>query len=137
MLLSDEELARLEGVEPFLREEARSALPADADYEVLAELHEHLQPGIRIRVPAGPDIAMEPRVPPYPLDLFVGLPLDELRDVANDEGAAREAALARFATTFAPRLQRAIAALTPHRIDLAAGVQSERGTLTVILEPVR
>ncbi|MBB5399307.1 hypothetical protein OKW50_001631 [Paraburkholderia youngii] len=137
MLLSDEELARLEGVEPFLREEARSALPADADYEVLAELHEHLQPGIRIRVPAGPDIAMEPRVPPYPLDLFVGLPLDELRDVANDEGAAREAALARFATTFAPRLQRAIAALTPYRIDLAAGVQSERGTLTVMLEPVR
>jgi hypothetical protein len=136
MLLSDEELARLEGVEPFLREEARSALPADADYEVLAELSEHLQPGLRIRVPGGPDIAMEPQTPPYPLDLFVGLPLDELRGIANHEGAARDAALARFATTFAPRLLRAIAALTPHQIDLEAGVQSEPGTLAVMLEPM-
>ncbi|SAL30833.1 hypothetical protein AWB74_01334 [Caballeronia arvi] len=34
MLLSDEELARLQFVAPFLRSEARSALEAEAGYEV-------------------------------------------------------------------------------------------------------
>lgn len=139
MLLSDEELARLEAVEPFLREAARSVLPADTDDEVLAELRDHLQPGLRIRAPAGTDLAMEPKepqTPPYPLDLFVGVPLDELRDIANSDGAARETALARFARTFAPRLLRAIATMTPHQIDLDAGVQSEPGTIAVMLEPL-
>lgn len=137
MLLSDEELARLEAAEPFLREEARSALPADGDYEIRAELREHLQPGLRIRVPSGPGDAAQSQTPPYPLDLFVGLPLDEMRAIAHSDGAVRDQAIARFGATFAPRLLRAIATLTPHEINLDAGVQSEPGTLAVILDAAR
>jgi hypothetical protein len=101
------------------------------------ELHDHLQPGLRLRAPTLPDTPADPETPPYRLDLFVGLPLDEMRDIANSEGAAQDAAIARLGATFSPRLLRAIATLTPHQINLNAGVQSDPGTLAVMLEPVR
>ena len=132
MLLSDEELARLDSAEPFLREEARRALPAGSDYEIIAELRDHLQPGLRIRAR---DVATDTQTPPYPLDLFVGLPLDEIRYIANSADAARDAAIVRLGAAFAARLRRAIAMFTPHQIDLDAGVQSSPGTLAVILDP--
>jgi hypothetical protein len=136
MLLSDEELARLQAAAPFLRSEARTALEAEADYEVTMELESHLQPGLRIRAPDSPQTSADPDAPPYPLDLFVGLPLSELRALSHSDDATREAELARFGARFSPRLLRAIATMTPHEIDLDAGVQSEAGTLAVMLEEV-
>jgi hypothetical protein len=134
MLLSDEELARLQSVAPFLRSEARSALEAEAGYEVTMELESHLQPGLRIRAPDSPRTNADAGAPPYPLDLFVGLPLSELRALSHADDATRETTLARFGARFSPRLLRAIATMTPHEIDLDAGVQSEAGTLSVMLE---
>jgi hypothetical protein len=133
MLLSEEELARLQDVAPFLQREAREALEFEADYDVTMELENHLQPGLRVRAPLsrtrGNSVA-----PPYPLDLFVGIPLDELHALAHDDQAQRDTAIARFGAQFSPRLLRAIARVTPHEIDLDAGVQSQAGTLSVMLE---
>jgi hypothetical protein len=134
MLLSDEELARLQSVAPFLQSEAREALEAEAQYEVTMELEAHLQPGLRIRTPASPETNADPDAPPYAIDLFVGLPLNELRALSHADDAAREAALARFGARFSPRLLRAIAKMTPNEINLDAGVQSEAGTLSVMLD---
>ncbi|WP_027800772.1 hypothetical protein [Paraburkholderia dilworthii] len=133
MLLSDEELARLEGVAPFLESEAKTSLNFAPDYEVTAELAAHLQPGLRIRAPESQAALSDPDAPPYPLNLFVGLPLDELRSLAHADDAAREAMIARFGASFAPRLLRAIETETPGAINLDAGVQSESGTLSVML----
>ncbi|SAL26417.1 hypothetical protein AWB70_01509 [Caballeronia cordobensis] len=134
MLLSDEELARLQSVAPFLRSEAHSALEAEASYEVTMELESHLQPGLRIRAPESARTSADADAPPYPLDLFVGLPLSELRALSHADDATREADIARFGARFSPRLLRAIATMTPHEIDLDAGVQSEAGTLSVMLD---
>lgn len=134
MLLTDEELARLDAIAPFLQSEAKTALDAEGDYEIEIELAEHLQPGLRVRAREPADAGAETDTPPYPLDLFVGLPLDELRTLSASEGAARETAIARFGATFSPRLLRAIAQMAPHEIDLQAGVQSEPGVLAVMLD---
>ncbi|CAB3676883.1 hypothetical protein [Paraburkholderia rhynchosiae] len=142
MLLSDGELARLDGVAPFLESEARTSLTFAPEYEVTAELQAHLQPGLRVRAPAvhaaarapDSDSNPDPDKPPYPLNLFVGLPLDELRNLAHADDMAREAMIARFGATFAPRLLRAIETGTPGAINLDAGVQNEPGTLSVMLE---
>ncbi|SAK78545.1 hypothetical protein [Caballeronia ptereochthonis] len=134
MLLSDEELARLQSVAPFLQSEARAALENEAQYEVTMELETHLQPGLRIRAPDSPETTADPDAPPYAIDLFVGLPLNELRALSHADDATREAALARFGAHFSPRLLRAIAKRMPHEIDLNAGVQSEASTLSVMLD---
>jgi hypothetical protein len=138
MLLTDEELARLDTIGPFLVAAAREALPFardDArDYEMTLELAEHLQPGLRIRAADMQPEAGDPDTPPYPLNLYVGLPLDELRALANAGDAERDRELARFGASFAARLDRAINTQTAHEIDLEAGVQSEAGTLAVELE---
>ncbi|MDR5816858.1 MULTISPECIES: hypothetical protein [unclassified Caballeronia] len=134
MLLSDEELARLQDVAPFLASEARGALEAEAPCQVTAELASHLQPGLRIRAPGSPTTDADPDAPPYPIDLFVGLPLSELRALSHADEATRNDALARFGAGFSPRLLRAIAKMAPHEIDLDAGVQNEAGTLSVMLD---
>ncbi|MDR5856604.1 hypothetical protein P9239_23250 [Caballeronia sp. LZ062] len=134
MLLTDEELARLETVAPFLQSEARTSLEFEAEYEITMELAEHLQPGLRVRAPVATGAAAAITAPPYPLDLFVGLPLNELRALAHADDRRREDAIALFGATFSPRLLRAIAKMTPNEIDLDAGVQSEAGTLAVMLE---
>ncbi|SAK46830.1 hypothetical protein AWB79_01175 [Caballeronia hypogeia] len=134
MLLSDEELARLQSVAPFLQSEARQALEAEADYEVTMELQAHLQPGLRVRASEPSHFIADRDAPPYPVDLFVGLPLNELRALSHADDATREAEIARFGARFSPRLLRAIAKMTPHEIDLDAGVQSEAGTMSVMLD---
>ncbi|MDR5796196.1 MULTISPECIES: hypothetical protein [unclassified Caballeronia] len=134
MLLSDNELARLQSVAPFLRNEAHAALELEANYEVTMELESHLQPGLRIRAPDSSRTTAASDAPPYALDLFVGLPLNELRALSHADDATREAEIARFGARFSPRLLRAIARMAPHEIDLDAGVQSEAGTLSVMLE---
>lgn len=134
MLLSDEELARLDGVAPFLESKAKTSLNFAPSYEVTAEFAAHLQPGLRIRAPA-PDAASEdPEAPPYPLNLFVGLPLDELRNLAYADDMAREAMIARFGASFTPRLLRAIEKETRGAINLDAGIQNDSGTLSVMLD---
>ncbi|WP_025600034.1 hypothetical protein [Burkholderia sp. WSM2230] len=136
MLLSDEELARLDGVAPFLESEAKTSLDFASNYEVTAEFQAHLQPGLRVRAPAS-DAARrdtgDTDTPPYPLNLFVGLPLDELRELANADDSAREALIARFGASFTPRLLRALETETPGAVNLDAGVQNESGTLSVML----
>ncbi|HEY2020862.1 hypothetical protein [Paraburkholderia sp.] len=134
MLLTEEELARLAAVAPFLESEAKSALGAQADYEIEMELAEHLQPGLRVRARVATDARADTDTPPYPLDLFVGLPIDELRALSASDGAARDRMIAHFGATFSPRLLRAIAEMLPHEVDLQAGVQSEAGVLAVMLE---
>jgi hypothetical protein len=134
MLLSDEEVARLQDVAPFLQSEAHTALEFEASYDVTMELENHLQPGLRIRAPQTSETSARADAPPYALDLFVGIPLSELRDLAHEDQAQRETAIARFGAHFSPRLLRAIATMTPHEIDLDAGVQSESGTLAVMLD---
>jgi hypothetical protein len=131
MLLSDEELARLEGVAPFLESEAKTSLNFAPDYEVTAEFAAHLQPGLRIR--AANQDSGDADAPPYPLNLFVGLPLDELRELIEAKDSARDAMIARFGASFTPRLLRAIETETPGAINLDAGVQNEAGTLSVML----
>jgi hypothetical protein len=147
MLLSDEELARLDGVAPFLESEAKTSLNFAPDYEVTAELQAHLQPGLRIRAPSSHaadhdarfsgDPSGDPDAPPYPLNLFVGLPLDEMRNLAHADDMARETMIARFGASFTPRLLRAIESETPGAINLDAGVQNEPGTLSVMLAALR
>jgi hypothetical protein len=136
MLLTDEELARLQTVAPFLLSEARTSLLSEAEYEFTMELAEHLQPGLRVRAPDLSVAPAEPDVPPYALDLFVGIPLAELRALAHADDKAGDAAIAQFGATFSPRLLRAIAKITPNETDLDAGVQSEAGTLSVTLDEI-
>jgi hypothetical protein len=56
--------------------------------------------------------------------------------LANANERERNDAIALFGATFSPRLLKAIAKMTPHEIDLDAGVQSEAGTLSVMLDEV-
>ncbi|WGS55241.1 hypothetical protein LFL96_35515 (plasmid) [Paraburkholderia sp. D15] len=134
MLLNDEELARLDGVAPFLESEAKTSLNFAPNYEVTAEFETHLQPGLRIRAPASDAASEDPEAPPYPLNLFVGLPLDELRNLAYADDMAREAMIGRFGASFTPRLLRAIEKETPGAINLDAGIQNDSGTLSVMLD---
>jgi hypothetical protein len=119
-------------VAPFLLSEAKTALACSAGFAFTMELGMHVQPGLRIRSPVSLDD--DPDTPPFPLDLFVGLPLGELRALANAGDTEREALVARFGATFAPRLLRSIQRLTPHSVNYEAGCQSERGTLAVLLD---
>jgi hypothetical protein len=134
MLLSDEEIARLQNVVPSLLSEASTALQLAPHYDFTMELETHLQPGLRLRAPDTPETDGDRDSPPYPLDLFVGVPLDELRALAKADDASRAERVAHFGASFAPRLLRAINTQTPHEIDLEAGVQSEAGTLAVMLD---
>lgn len=134
MLLTGEDLAKIGAVAPFLHAAARAALKFAPNIEVDMELEAHLQPGMRIKAVEKTPQPGNPDEPPYPLNLFVGLPLDELRALANTEGPARDEALARFQETFAQRLSRAISKQTPHEINLEASVQSETGPLAVALD---
>lgn len=136
MLLNDEEIARLQSIAPFLQSEAHEALEFEAKYVVTMELEAHLQPGLRIRPPRSGALPADANTPPYPLDLFVGVPLDELRALIDADDRVREERLAHFGATFSPRLLRAIATMTPHQVDLDAGVQSEAGSLSVMLDPL-
>jgi len=91
-MLNEEELAAVASIAPFLLSEAKTALASNARYTFTMELQTHLQPGLRIRSPESPDD--DPDSPPFPLDLFVGLPLAELRALASaeqtGEGAKRD-----------------------------------------------
>ena len=131
-MLNDKELARVESIAPFLLSEAKTALEGSAGFEFTMELEMHVQPGLRIRSPVNLDD--DPDSPPFPLDLFVGLPLAELRALANADDTERDALVARFGASFAPRLLRSIQHLVPHDVDYEAGCQSERGTIAVLLE---
>ncbi len=77
---------RLEGVAPFLESEAKTSLNFAPDYEVTAEFAAHLQPSLRIR--AANQDSGDADAPPYPLNLFVGLPLDELRELIEAKKTA-------------------------------------------------
>jgi hypothetical protein len=132
IMLNDEELARVESIAPFLLSEAKTALASNAHYTFTMELEMHVQPGLRIRSLVSLDD--DPDSPPFPLDLFVGLPLGELRALVNAGDTERDALVARFGATFAPRLLRSIQRLAPHDVNYEAGCQSERGTLAVLLE---
>ncbi|MCP3727496.1 hypothetical protein M3I53_30985 [Paraburkholderia sp. CNPSo 3272] len=134
MLLTAEEIARLDSVEPFLRSSARAALPPAMHYEVTSELAQHLQPGLRIRAPDTPARAGDPDTPPFPLNLFVALPLEELRALTDPDDTVRETTIARFGATFAGRLRRAIETQVAQEINFEAGVQSEAGTLAVTID---
>jgi hypothetical protein len=131
-MLNEEELAAVASIAPFLLSEAKTALDSNAGYTFTMELQTHLQPGLRIRSPVSLDD--DPDSPSFPLDLFVGLPLAELRALANADDTERDALVARFGASFAPRLLRAIQHLAPHDVDYEAGCQSERGTIAVLLE---
>jgi hypothetical protein len=72
IMLNDKELARVESIAPFLLSEAKTALEGSAGFEFTMELEMHVQPGLRIRSPVNLDD--DPDSPPFPLDLFVGLP---------------------------------------------------------------
>ena len=50
------------------------------------ELETHLQPGLRIRAP---DSSLD-STPPFPLNLFVGIPTGELRTLAHANPAQRD-----------------------------------------------
>ncbi|WP_309784736.1 MULTISPECIES: hypothetical protein [unclassified Caballeronia] len=131
-MLNDEELATVKSIAPFLLSEAKTALASNAQYTFTMELEAHVQPGLRIRSPVSP--GDDPDSPPFPLDLFVGLPVAELRALAHAGDTERDALVARFGARFAPRLLRSIQHLMPHDVDYEAGCQSERGTLAVLLE---
>ena len=132
MLLIDDEIARLESLAPFLLSEAKAALASNVGHAFTMELAEHVPPGLRIRAPDNPNDDRD--APLWPLDLFVGLPLVELRRLANATDGARERLIARFGATFVPRLSRAIRQLAPHDIHYEAGRQTEKETLTVLLD---
>jgi hypothetical protein len=131
-MLNDKELASVESIAPFLLSEAKTALEGSAGFEFTMELEMHVQPGLRIRSPVSLDD--DPDSPPFPLDLFVSLPIGELRALANAGVTEREALVARFGATFAPRLLRSIQHLAPHSVNYEAGCQSERGTIAVLLD---
>lgn len=131
-MLNDKELASVESIAPLLLSEAKTALEGSAGFEFTMELGTHVQPGLRIHSPVSLDD--DPDSPPFPLDLLVGLPLGELRALANAGVTEREALVARFGATFAPRLLRSIQHLAPHSVNYEAGCQSYRGTIAVLLD---
>ncbi|WP_322049967.1 hypothetical protein [Paraburkholderia bannensis] len=134
MLLTDDEIARIRAFEPFLLNEARAALHNAPRYDLSLELATDLEPGLRIRAPQG--IAPAPAEPPFPLNLYVALPADELRELTTLDDASRAAAIAHFGKTLVSRLRHAIQSQLAHEVDLYAGVQGESGTLTVTLGEV-
>jgi len=129
-MLDDQEISALQDVVPALLSEAKTSSPENADFVFTMELESHLLPGLRIRNPPSP----EDNPPPYALDLFVGIPIAELRTLAHANAEEREKLIARFGATFSPRLLRAVQHFDAHTINYEAGYQSEPGTTTVILE---
>ena len=129
-MLTVQEIALLQDVVPRLLAEAKTASPDNADFIFTMELETHLQPGLRIRAP---ESSIE-STPPFPLNLFVGIPIGELRALAHANSAQRDRLVAQFGATFSPRLLRAIHHFDAHKIDYEAGCQSEPSTSTVILE---
>ncbi|WP_321951979.1 hypothetical protein [Paraburkholderia bannensis] len=132
MWLTDDEIARIRAFEPFLLNEARAALHNAPRYDLSLELATDLEPGLRIRAPQS-DPSAEP---PFPLNLYVALPADELRALTTLDDASRATAIAHFGKTLVSRLRHAIQSQLAHEVDLYAGVQGESGTLTVTLGEV-
>ncbi|WP_322069864.1 hypothetical protein [Paraburkholderia bannensis] len=132
MWLTDDEIARIRAFEPFLLNEARAALHNAPRYDLSLELATDLEPGLRIRAPQGEASAE----PPFPLNLYVALPADELRELTTLDDASRAASIAHFGKTLVSRLRHAIQSQLAHEVDLYAGVQGECGTLTVTLGEV-
>ncbi|WP_321885059.1 hypothetical protein [Paraburkholderia bannensis] len=132
MWLTDDEIARIRAFEPFLLNEARAALHNAPRYDLSLELATDLEPGLRIRAPQGEP----PAKPPFPLNLYVALPADELRELTTLDDASRATAIAHFGKTLISRLRHAIQSQLAHEVDLYAGVQGESGTLTVTLGEV-
>ncbi|CAN7683276.1 hypothetical protein [Caballeronia sp. LjRoot31] len=129
-MLTDQEISSLQDVVPHLLSEAKTASPDNASFIFTMELGTHLQPGLRIRAP---NFSID-SAPPFPLNLFVGIPIDELRTLAHATPTQRDQLIAHFGVTFSPRLLRAIQRFDAHTIDYDAGCQSEPGPSTVILE---
>lgn len=129
-MLSEQEISALQDVAPSLLSEAKTASPENKAFVFSMELESHLLPGLRIRMPPSPD----DNPPPFPLDLFVGIPLAELKALAHADAAERQKLVAHFGATFSPRLLRAIQHFDAHTVNYEAGFQSEPGTTSVILE---
>ncbi|WP_321839326.1 hypothetical protein [Paraburkholderia bannensis] len=136
MWLTDDEIARIRAFEPFLLNEARAALHNAPRYDLSLELATDLEPGLRIRAPRAPPQGDTPAEPPFPLNLYVALPADELRALTMLDDASRAAAIAHFGKILVSRLRHAIQSQLAHEVDLYAGVQGESGTLTVTLGEV-
>lgn len=129
-MLTDQEISLLQDVVPRLLSEAKTASADNVNFIFTMELETHLQPGLRIRAPE----SSTDSTPPFPLNLFVGIPIGELRTLAHANPSQRDRLIAHFGATFSPRLLRAIHHFDAHTIDYEAGCQSEPGTSTVILE---
>ncbi|MEA3116181.1 MAG: hypothetical protein QOG58_5980 [Caballeronia sp.] len=129
-MLTDQEISLLQDVVPRLLSEAKTASADNVNFIFTMELETHLQPGLRIRAPE----SSIDSTPPFPLNLFVGIPIGELRTLAHANPSQRDRLIAHFGATFSPRLLRAIHHFDAHSIDYEAGCQSEAGTSTVILE---
>jgi hypothetical protein len=136
MLLTQEDIARLESIEPLLLKEASAALSNAPRYELSFELATDIEPGLRVRAPQTLKNAGDPDEPSFPLNLYVVFPADELRALTMLDDASRPAAIAQFGKTFVTRLRRAIQSQLAHEVDLYAGVQGEAGTLAVTLADV-
>lgn len=136
MPLTEEEIARLQLIEPLLLNEARAALQNAPRYDLSFDLATHLEPGLRIRAPKPTPKGRDANEPPFPLDLYVELPADELRTLTTLDDAPRAEAIAQFGASFITRLRDAIQSQLAHEVDLYAGVQGEAGTLAVTLSDV-
>jgi len=91
VMLTDQEISSLQDVVPRLLSEAKTASPGNANFIFTMELETHLQPGLRgFRIRA-PESSID-STPPYPLNLFVGIPVGELRTLAHAAPAQRDCA---------------------------------------------
>ncbi|NIE64202.1 hypothetical protein [Burkholderia sp. Ax-1719] len=136
MPLTEKEIAQIEEIEPVLLNQARAALQDAPRYELSLELATHLEPGLRIRAPQPRAKSGDSSEPPFPLDLYVALPADELRTIAALDDGPRAAAIGQFGASFMARLRDTIQSQLAHEVDLYAGVQGEAGTLAVTLSDV-
>ncbi|MBB3259161.1 hypothetical protein F4827_004035 [Paraburkholderia bannensis] len=134
MPLTEKEIAQVKAIEPVLLNQARAALHEAPRYELWLELVTHLEPGLRIRAPQSPSKGGDAMEPPFPLDLYVALPADELRKLATLDDGPRAAAISEFGASFIARLRETIQSQLAHEVDLYAGVQGEAGTLAVTLD---
>jgi len=129
-MLTDQEISALQDVVPRLLSEAKTSSPENENFDFTMELESHLLPGLRIRMPPSPG----DNPPPFPLDLYVGIPIVELKALAHADATERDRLIAHFGATFSPRLLRAIQHFDAHTVNYEAGFQSDPGTTTVILE---
>ena len=109
--------------------EAKTTSPDNANFTFTIELESHLLPGMRIRTPQS-----AADTPPFALDLFVGIPIAELRALANANITQQDQLIAHFGATFSPRLLRATQHFSSPTIYYEAGCQSGPGTSSLILE---